>query len=558
MTAQLIQILLPQLPRFAEEGGDFFSVKRKTLIQSLLKAGCSHDIAENTLAMLENLLDTLATLSPDALQQGEWCFISFPAQLLANSVLMALSDTDSRLFPKSFWNTQGIANDKKDQQRGVLTMLENARGEHHTAHQAKPIRYCYVAWSIIKLDDRILFYQREDTRKRFDNTAGDYGLVGGRVNQNDIPLTDKNVVLKALQSPNSSLIKQYLPETLQRELREEAGLVFDKHYTFKPWRTLQPYQQVQGSAPNHALTEYYLDISLIKLTLEGYLYLLQKIKEDTRLAWFSIEDMVTGKTSDGKIPYIKALYDDFLDNREKLKDELVKLSDSFAGGYRFKRKKYGVTLPVNHDSPVLAGVLGKEKPLGLSFTTRQQQVLLGLAAHLREFDLSDLDDSVTLHPFGWVEVQQGSDLQTELIKLTTLMNQTDLAMENYHDVYFRLSLDPIILTFDASLFTFSVKQSDLDSTQTKIPFLIQRNSFATAIGQVINKAEEYVLTLDFVHRLKSLSENQFATDNDDAVKIEDTYKKGLHKKPEFLALGLQNLIRRDAGVFKFTIKYVVT
>jgi len=59
MTAQLIQILPPHLPRFAEEDGDFFSVKRKTLIQLLLNADYSQDIAENTVAMLENLLDTL-------------------------------------------------------------------------------------------------------------------------------------------------------------------------------------------------------------------------------------------------------------------------------------------------------------------------------------------------------------------------------------------------------------------------------------------------------------------------------------------------------------------
>ncbi|SHN92614.1 NUDIX hydrolase [Bathymodiolus heckerae thiotrophic gill symbiont] len=211
MTAQLIQALLPYLPRFAEEEGNFFSVKSETLVIHLINAGYQKEVAENTLAMLENLLDTLATLNPEALKKGEWCFISFPAQLLATSVLTALSDTDSRLFPANFWNTQGIANDKKDQQREVLSLLENARCEYHVRQQAKPIRYCYVAWSILKLDGKILFYQREDTHKRHDKSAGDYGLIGGRANQNDILLADKDAVLKALQSPHSELIKQSLP-----------------------------------------------------------------------------------------------------------------------------------------------------------------------------------------------------------------------------------------------------------------------------------------------------------------------------------------------------------
>jgi len=43
----------------------------------LINADFSQEIAENTLAMLENLLDTLSTLNTDYLQGGEWCFISY-------------------------------------------------------------------------------------------------------------------------------------------------------------------------------------------------------------------------------------------------------------------------------------------------------------------------------------------------------------------------------------------------------------------------------------------------------------------------------------------------
>ena len=546
--------MISHLPRFAEEEGDFYSVPREALINVLCQQNqLDRPIAENTIALLETLLDTLAVLNTAYLQKDEWCFVSFPAQLMATSILTALSDTESRLFAPNFWTTQGVSSDKRDQQRDVLRFIENSRKDNHASQQAQPIRYCYVAWCIIKLDGKVLFYQREDTQKRHDKSAGDYGLLGGRANQNDVPITDKSALLKALQSPNSELIKNTLPETLKRELREEAGLLFESHYTFKPWRRLKPYRQVQGAAPNHALTEYYLEIFQIDLTLEGYLFLQQKIKSDDRLAWFSIDDMVRGETTDDKIPYIKALVNDFADDSPALATELMALPDSFASGYLFQPPKYGLTLPVDHQMPLLAGVLGKEKPLEINFTDRQLAILLGLASHLRGFEFANVEENINLHPFGWIEVKRNSALQSELISLAGLLKDTDLIIENHRDSLFRLSISPEVVYFDEKLFSFAVKQADLNGIQTKIPVSIHRESFDTAFGKVKDNTEEFKLTLEFVHKLQSLVVRQFSTDNEDAVKIEDTYKKGLHKEPKFLALGLRSLIRREAGIFKFVL-----
>jgi 8-oxo-dGTP pyrophosphatase MutT (NUDIX family) len=556
MSAQLIQSLLPHLPRYAEEEGDFYSVPRGELID-VLSRQVDQASAENTIGLLETLLDTLAVLDRPSLQNGEWCFVSFPAQLLATSVLTAMADADSRLFATNFWNTQGIGNDKKDQQRDVLRSIELARDEHHANQKAQPIRYCYVAWSIIKLDGKILFYQREDTKKRFEKTAGDYGLIGGRANQNDLPIADKTVVLKALQSANSELIKSALPSTLKRELREEAGLVFESHYTFKPWRSLKPYRQVQGTAPNHGLTEYYLDIFQVELTLEGYLFLQKNIKADERLAWFTLADIEHGETTDGKIPYIKALIDDFSGDKSVLAAELMTVPDSFTSGYLFDREKYGITLPINPERLVLAGVLGKEKPLELNLCAQQLAILLGLAAHLRGFEFARIAESIVFYPFGWVEVKGHTALKSDLTNLAGLLKNTDLIIENHRDSLFRLSVNPEIVCFDERLFSFAVKQADLDGIQTKIPVMIDRNSFDTAFGTVENKTEEFKLTLEFTHKLKSLNARQFSTENEEAVKIEDAYKKGLHKEPKFLALGLRNLIRREAGMFRFYCKFDV-
>jgi 8-oxo-dGTP pyrophosphatase MutT (NUDIX family) len=555
MSAKLIQTLISHLPRYAEEEGDFYSVPREALITALChQHQLDRAIAENTINLIEALLDTLAVLNTAYLQKGEWCFISFPAQLLATSLLTAMSDNESRFFADNFWNTQGIADARKNQQREVLSIVENKRYEHHSSHNAKPIRYIYVAWSIIKLDGNILFYQREDTQKRFDKKAGDYGLMGGRLNQHDVTADmTMPVLLAELQSANSDLIKKTLPDTLKREIREEVGLVFEQHYRFKPWRSLKPYRQVQGSAPNHALTEYYLDVFQIELTLEGYLFLQQQIKRDERLVWFAIEDVANGETGDGKIAYVKALVDDF-DDRLALKTGLLALPDSFAAGYLFDPPKYGLTLSIDAEKPLLAGVLGKEKPIDVALTPRQLAVLLGLAAHGRGFEFVTLEENIILHPYGWIDVKNNPTLQAELKQLAELFKGTDLIIENHHDMLFRLSINPDVVYFDEALFTYSVHKAYLTGTQTKIPVSIERKAFATALGMTTVKAEAFKVTLEFAHKLQQLSENQFSADNEEAVKIEDTYKKGLHREPKFLALGLRGLIRRDAGVIKFCCK----
>ncbi len=559
MSANLIQTLIPHLPRYAEEEGDFYCVPREVLINSLChQHQLEPAIAENTINLIETLLDTLAVLNADYLQKGEWCFVSFPAQLLATSLLTALSDNESRFFADNFWNTQGIADDKKNQQREVLSVVENKRYECHASYNAKPIRYIYVAWSIIKLDGNILFYQREDTQKRFDKKAGDYGLIGGRLNQRDVPdAMAMPALLTELQSENSALIKKALPETLKREIREEVGLIFERHYRFKPWRSLKPYRQVQGSAPNHALTEYYLDIFQIELTLEGYLFLQQQIKRDDRLVWFAIDEVAKGETADGKFAYIKALVDDFDNNRLALKTGLLALPDSFAAGYLVDPPKYGLTLLVDAEKPLLAGVLGKEKPLDLVLTPRQLAVLLGLAAHFRSFEFEEVEQNIIFHPYGWIDVKNNPALQAELMQLAERIKNTNLIIENYHDVLFRLSVNPDVIYFDEALFTYSVHKADLNSAKTKIPVSIERKAFATALGMTKAKAEEFKVSLTLAHGLQKLSESQFASDNDAAVKIEDTYEKGLHKKSNFSALGLRKLIRREAGHIRFCCELAV-
>ena len=91
MPASLIQSLIPLLPRFAEEDGDFYSIHRNELIDTLChQHELDRSLSENTITLIESLLNTLAVLEAEHLKRSEWCFVSFPAQLMALAVIVKL------------------------------------------------------------------------------------------------------------------------------------------------------------------------------------------------------------------------------------------------------------------------------------------------------------------------------------------------------------------------------------------------------------------------------------------------------------------------------------
>jgi len=551
MPTPFIPTLIPHLPRYAEEEGDFYAVPRTALVDALCQAPLDRAVAEMAVALVETLLDTLAVLDADYLQRGEWCWVSFPAQLLALSVLTAWGDPDSRFFAAHFWNTQGIPDAKKNQQRDVLHAIETRREAHHKQQAAQPVRYIYVAWSIIKLDGKILLHQREDTRKRHDVLAGDYGLVGGRLNQRDVADTcPKPDLLAALQSADSPLMKAALTTTLKRELHEETGLEYGLHYQFKPWRCLKPYRQLQGAAPNHALTDYHFEVFQIELTLAGYLFLQARVAEDVRLVWFSPKDMVPGKSAKD-LPYLHALLADFADDSVAFEQALAALPDSFGAGYCVDKPKYGVTLLLGAEKPVLAGMLGKEKPLDVVLTARQTALLLGLAAHGRGFEFASVTEQVAFLPYGWVDVEGHPTLPAELKALAACLQNTDAHIDVYQDRLFRLSVNPAMLYFDEALFAFSVRQADLASVQAKIPITLTRRAFVTSLGEVAATSETFKISLELADKLRKIADPSIYVDVDQAQKIEDAYEKTLHKEPRFSALGLRKLLRHTDGSIRF-------
>lgn len=546
MSTALIKTIIKYLPRYAEEEGDFYSVSRAGLIHALcVENSIDEAVAVNTLDVLESVLNALAVLNQDYLNKNEWCFVSFPAQLMAMSILTAMSE-NSRFFDTRFWNTHSIDDTKKEDQRRVLSYLESAR--FNLNKSVKPIRFIYVAWAVIKSDAGILLHQRED-KKRFD--SGDYGLLGGRLNQVDI--NGFNAIdLKRLQSNDLSFNQAALMETLKRELKEEAGLIVNRHYNFKLWRRLKPYQKVEGASSNHALTEYYFDVFEIKLNLAGFLFLQKQVESNSDLVWFSIDELVN-QSLNARKAFIDALINDY-ETCDDFKTDLLKLPNSFVSHYQFNKDKYVVILSSN--KPILAGSSGKEKQLDLLLSEQQNLLLLGLAAHNRGFVFDSLVDGIILHPQGWLEVEN-IELKNELIELADLFKHTKFVIENSEDRFFRLSIAPALLFFDDDLFVYKVKHVDLVGVKSKLPIIIERQAFMTALGNVANYTVGFDITLDSADALCQLYEKRFSTDNDEGKLFAERYRKTLHEKLRASELGLKALVHEELGLIRFCGTYQV-
>jgi len=558
MTQQLIKALINALPRFAEEEGDFYAVSRTDLITELCQTHTvSVEIAENTVNLCETLLDSLSLLQSEHLSKGEWGFVSFPAQLMALSVLTTLSDSDSRYFVPDFWNTRDVDPRKIERQREVLQVVENRRNELHLKKNADPIRYIHVAWGLIKHEGKVLFFHRED-KTRHEKKSGNYGLPGGRVNQKDLVNFNGNMQdkLRLLQSSDRVSIKPALAETLKRELLEELELEYEQHYSFRPWRALKPYRQVQGTKSNHALTEYFLEIYTIELTLEGFCYLQQKIeKNQTELAWFSLEEITQGKTSDGKTAYIEALYDDF-ENKKSLTTALENLENSFKTNYINCQipKKYRIILPQDENKQILAGTPGKESTIDLPLDKSTLSLLLGLAACLRGFPFIEPDSAFTVHPYGWLEVRDDSELQFELISLVKAFKDSrDIVIENKKDRWFRLSITPDCVFFDDSLFCCSVNSKDIQENKNDIQVNVMRREFDTRLGMVSKDKKKLEIKKNFVKFLDNLNKGGQNTALN--YSSPDTFRKTKLSNILF-KLGMCGLVRQKSGEINIYCEFV--
>jgi len=560
--------LIPLLPRYAEEGGDHYSVSRIDLECKLAKQclPSESDSISIRLDAVESLLISLSVLDRAALGLGNWSFVSFPAQLMATSILTTMSDPNSSYFPENFWVTNGISDDDKNRQRETLHFFEDARFTSHKANDAAPIRFIYVAWSLIKIGGKFLFHQREDTKKRHNIKSGDYGLIGGRINSSDISyVSDVRERLELLQSDQLVDDDLCFENALKREISEEIGLEYEVHYTFSPMRALEPYQQVEGAAPNHGLTRYFFRLFTVELTKHGYLELNKKMRMagDNKLIWCSVGDILK-QNSNGNLLYIQALHDHYKDGLAGLERDLDGVSDCYLPfNIEKSRPTDAIVFPSLPNQNIKTALHGskhlKKYETENDLSDEDVRLLLGMAAHARCFSFESVVDGLDFLPSGWIDVEDNPVLCRALLDISERLPEL---IEKHCDHFFRLSVDPEIIFFDEMLFEYDVDIDKLYNQETdtskNIEFLLFRKAIDTSLGVVRNEylkektTKTRIRFFDFCYDEEGILLKGFVDEDDQYAKAYDTIRSVMDKWSK--KIGLRKAIGQSDSMYKVFIQ----
>jgi 8-oxo-dGTP pyrophosphatase MutT (NUDIX family) len=530
-------VLLPHLPRYAEEGTLHTTVAVTELQNVLQQTGLSADAASATLTILQNLLDSLSVLDKTALEQGRWQFVSFPAQLCALSLLNTLADPQQILLDKHFWASKQHDNEI-DAQRQILRAMELKRVKHHAKQQAVPVRYVYVAWALIKLDGKFLLHHRED-RNRPELQTGNYVPVGGRTNAQDLEKIGVDNPLAALQSPNSKAVLDATAHTLQREVREETGLDTED-YTFSHWRALQPYREVEGAKSNHAYTEYYFNVYQLYLTRQGFFHVLTQQAPVHQFTWFTQEELLNGTTADGKTAYLKALYQDF--PAAELQAALDNMPDSYADAYAIADAADSLTITPDE---LWQGPTGKEKSLSCALDTRQISLLTGLAAHGKRL-LTSLSPDIRLLAHGWLGITT-APLAEELAQLADALKNVNLPLlDCVQNHYFHLSVSAECLYFGADYFHCRVAPIP-DSKKYRL--CLSRQTIETPLGAIPQSEACVEITRQLADKLSQVHKQTL--DSIDEPNLKKSVRATIEDKLDIGAMGLRKLLRLDDKLYRF-------
>ena len=441
--------LLEALPLHSEEDDLREEVSELELIKRLPRPN-----GPGVVQCVRRIFEACGLLDARLLNEGQWAFVSFPASLLGRSLLQTLAVPGQHFFAGNYWRS--TREDDVEEQRKLLSELENRREEFHPTRSPTPVRFVYVAWGLIRLGDSFLLHRRED---RLRPEVKNYGFPGGRFKPFDLPKGKQDpAVLRQLHKSESSLAMGVLEtKTLNRELNEELKLS-SKDWRATPSVVLKPYRKVEGARNAHALTEYLLALYDISLTPEGEARLLDQIDADPekKLVWFTIDDLVgsTGR-SDGKRAFIDALFAHFGD-KERLKCFFQGVPSSSTTEYRFNAPNHAVELPVSPVGPVLVGQTGKERARPIESSMEEHALLMLLAGWGKGLRLTANAEHVDLLPGGWLRVNS-EKAKSVLSALEARLVSADLPLlQSVRDRFVRFSVDPSHLFFGEQMFAYAL------------------------------------------------------------------------------------------------------
>ena len=535
---KLLQNILENLPLIAEEGEYKDKISRDDLCRILEeRTPASHSVIMAVIGMVELQWTKAGLLDPFELKLGNWQFLSFSSSLAARSWLEVMSDKDSYWFSGGWW----ADHTNSENQRKLLKKIEELRLKAKGS-QAHHIRQIYVAWALIKLDNHLLFVERED-RERVG--VPHFVLPGGRLNIHDL---SKNIegldhfeYLKILQGPSSQKAIDSLPHTLERELEEELGLV-SSEYSIGEVFKLEPYNKLEGAVANHVYTRY--EISLFSVSLEfkgfGRLARLDKAMEHN---WFTFEEVAHAQKG-VKQAFIDAWLEHHDRNADKILKQLEELPESFEDSCHFNEM---IDIPVELGDPFLCGPTGSnERECLVDLENEELNLLLAMAWHRRhgnDFPIK-VKKSISLSLSGWFEVKE-TKLVELLVTLQKKLNCIELPLIQSHDRnWFRLSVPRENLFFGEEFFTYELKNPRAGGWEIKL-FTKVRDSM---LGKLPKVGFSYPLHAENMYKyLKSVEKFE---EDDDIYNDQDNMMRK-HLDPLVRQAGLRKLVRTSRGLRNF-------
>jgi 8-oxo-dGTP pyrophosphatase MutT (NUDIX family) len=475
-----LEILLASLPLNSEDGSLREEISESALLAAIEANNDFDGSPETLVAIVRRLFETLGLLDLASLSSGRWAFVSFPASLMARSVLATLSNQANSFFGPDYWlQVKGRSETDEEEQRALLRRMERQRVAIG-ADQVSPIRTVHVAWGLIRVGGKFLLRQREDkTRQDFAS----YVFPGGRLDLADLQKEQRtNTVLRDLFEIDSVVAKQASEKTLARELWEELGLE-ESEFSANFLRTLEPYRMVEGARNHHAFTQWNITIYSVELSRAGELRIFDRILSDPNgiWGWFDVEDLVHRITPDGLRPFIDAL---LADKTIAVPDFLKKTPDSRTYLPFFCNKSDAIELPNSPTTNIRKGDVGRQKPVDFSLGQQEWELLMLLGWHCRGLSVSPKTDQFVLAAGGWIKSTDTSMLEIAKGLARRMGNFEFRFLDCDPQGFMRLSVAPDFLFFQSDCFEYFW---DIESEEKPIRLRLKNieTQWATLLGKEI-------------------------------------------------------------------------
>lgn len=519
------------LPLFAEEGGYRESLRQGELLAALQCQGDGGE-ALGALAFARRLFEAIGLLDMPELERGHWAFVSFPAYLMARSLIETLATPGQGLFHPGYWQQDGSKPTALvEEQRRLLAELEDRRTRFHPMSDAIPIRFVYVAWGLIRLGNDFLLVHREDKNRPDTNN---FVFPGGRFTIDDLPPEKRGPdALRRLQGGNLEWITDALSRTLSRELDEELGLRVQTDYIPTVICDLKPHRKIEGARNNHAYTEYRIRLFSLSLSPVGEARLLDRTAASDGFAWLKLDELLAPRgRADGKTPFIDALKSEFA---EDLGMFLAELPDSSGTPEQLTGDSNAVDIPVIPTAPFLLGKTGKEKSKPVPLSAAELALLGVLVAHARGFPVRPEKAHLCLLGGGWIKLLSEESRSAAQSLIRTLADARLPWVQMAAGTFCRLSIDPAIVFFGEAHYRYR-----LDGYRLHIAFALDAAPWATQIE--IEKEMDLDPTMTLI--IRTILTQGALWKGEKIVEGKDTDREFREKIDRHLRpLGLRKLIR---------------